>query len=236
MNTWFHWVSDSLFGRSQVITQPLTLDMYQGTKDIHTQVEQHTFVRHLLKDTLESSSYQQYLVDLKLVYSTLENEMYANLKTQPELQKIYFPELNRSSAIEADLNSDSFKSFSKDNSEVAVSYAEHLALLGGKDPILLASHAYVRYLGDLSGGMILKHHVDKKWPDALHFYDFSELFKAYGKSNSMVFKELYKERLNSLIINEQTRQRLIGEAHLAFEFAEKMFDAIQVPEISSIYS
>jgi heme oxygenase len=219
------WASQRLFSNEQAF-HSLSLDMYQGTRDIHTQVEQHPFVRRLLKDTLDSASYQQYLVDLNLVYSVLEEEIASNLKTESELNKIYFPELNRTTMLDADLNSSSFKDLPRNTSEAALSYAEHLSLLGRQEPILLAAHAYVRYLGDLSGGMILKRHIEKKWPDAIHFYDFSKLFKAYDESNPMAFKDFYKERLNSLVVNEHMRQRLIQEAHLAFEYAEKMFNAI----------
>jgi heme oxygenase len=227
------WASQRLFGNEQALNS-LSSSLYQGTKDIHTQVEQHAFVRRLLTDTLESASYQQYLVDLKLVYSVLEEEMSSNLKTEPELNKIYFPELNRSKELDADLSSNSFKDFPRNTSEAALSYAEHLSLLGRQEPILLAAHAYVRYLGDLSGGMILKRHVEKKWPDATHFYNFSELFKTYEKSNATAFKDFYKEKLDSLVANEQTRQRLIQEAHLAFEYAEKMFDAIPLSKTANL--
>lgn len=198
----------------------------EGTKDLHKQVEQHAFVKDLLQDKLESISYHQYLADLKLIYEALEEEIQANLKVCPELQNINFSKLNRHSGLAEDLNSSSFKDFEIQISEAAVNYATHLHRLGQNNPILLVAHAYVRYLGDLSGGMILKKHVEKKWPDALHLYDFSNLLIETKIANVHTFKELYKERLKNLVISDIVQKQLIQEARLAFTFAENMFNAI----------
>lgn len=227
----FNWLSEKLLGSPLTSMHSLATDLYESTTKIHAQVEQHAFVKQLLKDGLDTASYQQYLVDLKVVYIALEKEIEINLNTEPELQKIYFSKLNRSSALDADLDSDSFKHLPRHTSEAALEYANHLSYLGKQAPILLAAHAYVRYLGDLSGGMILKRHVEKKWPDAIHFYDFSDLLKNQNIGQSLMeFKTVYKEKLDSFVVNEITRKRLMEEAYLAFEYAEKMFNAIHLSE------
>lgn len=220
-------VSQYFLGKSPT-AQTLAENLYQATKEIHQNVERHPFLQSLFKGNLDPASYQQYLVDLKLVYSVLEEEIKAGLKNEPQLKQIYFPELNRSSALLVDLASPSFKAFPQHASQASFDYAEHLAKLGRQSPLLLAAHAYVRYLGDLSGGMILKRFVEKKWPDATHFYDFSSALKTYQLPDVNAFKSLYKERLNSLTLDAPTRKRLIQEAKLSFEYAAKIFDAISL--------
>ncbi len=226
MNSFYIFLDNSFTGASAPSLPALSTALYEGTKDIHAHVENHSFMKNLLKGTLERRSYHQYLVDLTLIYTVLEEEIQLNLKICPELKKINYPALNRQQALEEDLNSDSFKHFPRRTSAAALRYAEHLRQLGRSYPLLLVAHAYVRYLGDLSGGMILKRYIEKKWPDAVHLYDFSELFKASGRPNTHAFKELYKEKLNSLAINKQVQNQLVQEAYVAFEYAEMMFNAI----------
>lgn len=206
----------------------LASDLKEGTKTIHNQVEKHPFVERLLKNTLETSSYQQYLVDLRAVYGALEEGIKTNLATKPELKKIYFPDLERFSSLTADLDTPSFKELPVCVSEAASKYVAHLAQLAHQDPMLYVGHAYARYLGDVSGGLILKKHVKEKWPDALHFYDFSILLRNTNQTTVLSFKEFYKTCLDSLYIEEKKRKEIIQEAYLAFEYAEKMFDAIQL--------
>jgi len=61
-------------------------------------------------------------------------------------------------------------------------YTTHLqALSDSADPSLLLAHAYVRYVGDLSGGQVIRRHVAKAYGtdvasgEGVRFYDFKSL-------------------------------------------------------------
>ena len=63
---------------------------------------------------------------------------------------------------------------------LARAYAAHLRELADRDPALLVAHAYTRYLGDLSGGQILRGAAVRilgLTPDGpgLAFYDFPQI-------------------------------------------------------------
>uniref|UniRef100_A0A672TD55 Heme oxygenase 2a n=1 Tax=Sinocyclocheilus grahami TaxID=75366 RepID=A0A672TD55_SINGR len=78
------------------------------------------------------------------------------------------------------------------------------ALVGRDDPVLLVAHAWTRYMGDLSGGQILKKGVN--------FYHFE------GTHNPTAFKRLYRSRMNELEVNTETKKKLLDKANLAFKY------------------
>lgn len=201
----------------------LTVDLHEGTRDIRRQMRFHSFMQNALFDSLEASSYQQYIVDLSLVYSVLENGIRTNIAIEPELKKIYFPTLERSLLIERDLESLSFDSFPRHTSEVSLNYARHLSKLGEQEPLLLAAHAYVHYLGNLADRLILKRVVENKWPDALNFYDFSSLSRENESSSLDALIGLYKEGFDNLVMNDQVRKTMLNEAKIAFEYLHQIY-------------
>lgn len=201
---------------------PLAERLKTETREAHKKAENHSFFKKLINKTLTTQEYQSHLWDLYHVYSTLEQEIKLNSE---KFGTLYFPELERTDYLKKDLDTDHFKGMIQSTSEQAMTYAEHLHRLGQTDPSLLIAHAYVRYLGDLSGGMIIKKIIDSQWPGAVNFYDFSALFSNYNNTNATGFKEFYKDRLNSLFFDDKKKDQLIAEANKAFELSEKLFDA-----------
>lgn len=69
-------------------------------------------------------------------------------------------------------------------------YVDRIHEVGEKDPVLLVAHSYTRYMGDLSGGQILKKVAQRalKLPstgEGLNFYQFEGIHSHKG------FKQLY---------------------------------------------
>ncbi len=221
----------SLFGLgqlAQVNDDPPLSELFQAeTKTIHKEVEQHAFVKQILSDEIEDKHYLQHLVDLHAIYQSLESGLRANLKKISEIQSIYFEDLCRENGLQNDVKQlkEACNGGHIECSQAALDYVRHLNHLADFNPLLLVAHAYVRYLGDLSGGMILKQHLEKKWPDAIEFYDFTALLKKHGKKNSWDFKEFFKDKLNQMLLNDQQRKELGEEAKKAFELSGKLFDS-----------
>jgi len=66
---------------------------------------------------------------------------------------VYDPSLNRAASLEQDLEFFAGKEWKAiPVVQSAADYADHLTALGQSMPRGLVAHAYVRYLGDLSGG------------------------------------------------------------------------------------
>ena len=82
-------------------------------------------------------------------------------------------------------------------------YTARLRKLGDSQPEALLAHAYVRYLGDLSGGQFIKRRIAKAYGltdgDGLSFYDFKQLGgSASGTIGDMKkIKEWYRDGMNA---------------------------------------
>lgn len=158
-------------------------------------------------------------VALYFTYSALEEEMERN-KDQKAFAALYFPlELHRKEALAKDL-----EYFYGENweekiqcSEATQRYVDRIHHVGQHDHELLVAHAYTRYMGDLSGGQVLKKVAQRalKLPstgDGVQFYIFENI------SNPQQFKQLYRARLNVLDLDQRTKERVVEEANKAFEF------------------
>merc|ERR1711934_403389 len=81
-------------------------------------------------------------------------------------------------------------------------------------PELLVGHHYTRYMGDLSGGQILKNIAQKAMnmngDDGLRFYVFDDI------ADEKAFKTTYRSTMDELPIDQATADRIVGEANKAF--------------------
>ncbi|NEQ14064.1 MAG: heme oxygenase, partial [Moorea sp. SIO3E2] len=135
----------------------LATKLREGTKKSHTMAENVGFVKCFLKGTVEKTSYRKLVSNLYFVYSTMEEEMERH-REHPIVSKIYFQELDRKKSLEQDL---CYYFGSNWQQQVVPSvatkeYVQRIKDISEKEPELLVAHSYTRYLGDLSGGQILK--------------------------------------------------------------------------------
>ncbi|XP_069553232.1 heme oxygenase-like [Brachyistius frenatus] len=171
--------------------------------------------------------YKLLLCSLYEIYQTLEEEMDRN-SHHPGVEPIYFPaELARLPSIEKDLE----YFYGRDWREKIVvpaatrRYCHRLRQIGKENPEFLVAHAYTRYLGDLSGGVVLGRIAQKsmglKSSEGLSFFAFP------GVSSPNLFKQLYRSRMNSVDLTEEERTGMLEEAVKAFEFNIQVFDDLQ---------
>ena len=110
-------------------------------------------------------------------------------------------------------------------SEACNTYCYRLNEIAEKDPYLLIAHHYTRYIGDLSGGQILKGIAKKALNppegEGLHFYDFPMI------DDAKAFKTDYRAVLDGLEVNEHQVNTLITEANYAFRLNMYIFDELQ---------
>jgi heme oxygenase len=101
-------------------------------------------------------------------------------------------------------------------------------------PELLVAHAYTRYLGDLSGGQILKKIAQRSMglegSKGLAFYEFKEV------SDEAQFKLNYKAALDSLPIKENEASQIIAEANTAFTLNMNIFSELEFNLVKFILS
>ncbi len=204
----------------------LAVRLREGTKKSHTMAENVGFIKCFLKGTVEKSSYRKLVSDLYFVYQAMEEEM-DRLKDHPIVSKIYFPELNREKSLETDLNY-YFGSHWKETikpSQAAQDYVDRIHEIGRTQPELLVAHSYTRYLGDLSGGQILKGIAERGMNlsdgEGTAFYTFETI------SDEKAFKDKYRQAMNDLPVDETTVDQIVDEANDSFHQNMLMFQELE---------
>ncbi|MGB3613671.1 MAG: heme oxygenase (biliverdin-producing), partial [Elainellaceae cyanobacterium] len=148
-------------------------------------------------------------------------------RQHPILSKIYFPELHRKDSLEQDLQ----YYFGNDWREkisispAAQAYVDRIHQIGAEQPELLVAHSYTRYLGDLSGGQILKKIAQRGMNlsegQGTAFYEFEDIEDEKG------FKATYRAAMDSLPVDDATAQQIVDEANAAFGMNMKLFNELE---------
>ncbi len=139
------------------MTSKLATQLREGTSKSHTMAENVNFIKSFLGGVIDKGSYTEMLSKLYFVYEAIENAMEKN-KEHEYIKPIYFPELNRTESLKEDLifhyGEDWLENVTL--SKATLDYVNRINAISKEKPELLVAHAYTRYLGDLSGGQILK--------------------------------------------------------------------------------
>lgn len=197
----------------------------EKTKLVHSQTESASFIKKLFKGTFTPNEYYSYVWSLHQIYESLESSLKLNKKSE-FIEPIYLEVLFRTKELQLDL-----VELKDDKNEIPLNlvnrvqeYSRYIIELGHSAPFLLVAHAYVRYLGDLSGGQILSKVLSKKLDKGLHFYDYPNL-------NADAIKIFYRDQLDKIgEISESKKLSICAESIKAFEWNKKVFDLISKPE------
>jgi heme oxygenase len=211
----------------------LASKLREGTKKSHSMAENTGFVACFLKGTVEPTSYRKLVANLYFVYSAMEEEMQRH-REHPLLSQLYFPELNRKASLEQDLTYYFGQNWKEQvaPSDSAQDYVARIRKVSNENPELLVSHLYTRYLGDLSGGQILKkiaqNAMNLSDGQGTSFYEFEQI------PDEKAFKVMYRDRLDSLPVDEATADRIVDEANAAFGMNMAMFKELEGNLIKAI--
>jgi heme oxygenase (biliverdin-producing, ferredoxin) len=204
----------------------LSLAFKTGTSVAHKAAEDVHFVKNFVKGKIDRNLYADMILGLAFVYSKLEDLLDAHAPNT--FPSCHFPfELNRRNALKEDLEF----WYGCDIPKLAMSpatrdYLDHLDCIAERKPLLLLSHAYTRYLGDLSGGKVLARvarralNLDKD--NGLAFYNFENVVSA------KLFKDKYREALDRLKVSANDIQDLVHEANIAFLLNMRLFEELDV--------
>jgi len=209
------------------------IQLKEGTKKSHSAAENTTFVKSFLRGVVNKESYRALVNDLYFVYCALEEEV-GNLKDHPVIGNLQLSDLNRKDALEMDLRyyyGPIWRSLIKP-SEACERYVNRIREVAKNEPELLVGHHYTRYLGDLSGGQILKGIAEKALAlgdgQGLKFYDFEKI------EDPKAYKAGYRGILDGLPITEHQSNAIIVEANYAFRLNMYMFDTLEGNSFKSL--
>ncbi|TNM31241.1 biliverdin-producing heme oxygenase [Streptomyces sedi] len=184
----------------------------------HEAAHDSSFMDDLLGGRLGVGSYRRYTEQLWFVYRALERPADA-LTGDPVAGPFVRPELFRVPPLERDL--DYLHDGTGWRAAVAplpstARYAERIAEVADGWPGGYVAHHYTRYLGDLSGGQVVRNVAEKTWGlarrgDGVRFYVFEAI------PNPAAFKREYRAALDAIAVDQAERERIVEECRLAFE-------------------
>lgn len=216
------------------MTVDLAARLREGTQQAHTAAENSAFMKCFLKGIVEIQPLRKLLADLYFVYSALEEEL-AKHADHPIVGLIQFPELNRQAALEEDLTFYYGQNWWEQIriSPAAQTYVSRIYEVSNSEPALLVAHAYVRYMGDLSGGQglksIIRSALNLPADRGTSLHEFKALPTVEARRN---FKFTYRDRLNELPVDEALAEQIVNEAILAFSLNRDIFHELE-PEVKA---
>ncbi|MEU6504812.1 biliverdin-producing heme oxygenase [Streptomyces sp. NPDC046942] len=192
----------------------------------HTEAETSAFMTDLLGGRLGVAAYARYTEQLWFVYEALESGA-GRLAADPVAGPFIRPELLRLPALERDLAHLRGAGWRAGLSALPATraYADRVRACAERWPGGYVAHHYTRYLGDLSGGQIIRDRAERTWGfarkgDGVRFYVFE------GLSNPAAFKRSYRELLDAIAVDDLEKQRMVAECKRAFALNTAVFRAL----------
>ncbi|MEN0070981.1 MAG: biliverdin-producing heme oxygenase [Propionicimonas sp.] len=202
-------------------TPPFSQLVRERTRGIHAETEGATFVAELIEGERSRDDYALLLGQLYFVYEALE-QVAGALRTDPVVSGFVDDRLTRLPAIVADL---AFLLGPDWRDQVAplASTQRYAARIQDTAawPAGFVAHHYTRYLGDLSGGQAIRAVLQRQHGFDAHGVNF---FVFSGIAKPKLFRDAYRERLDSVPWDEAERERVIAEVTRAFELNGAVFD------------
>ncbi|MGW1429438.1 biliverdin-producing heme oxygenase [Streptomyces sp. NPDC002431] len=189
----------------------------------HTEAESSAFMGDLLGGRLGVDAYTRYTEQLWFVYRALE-EGARELADDPVAGPFIRPELMRTAELERDLAHLRGADWREglEPLPATAAYAARVAECARDWPAGYVAHHYTRYLGDLSGGQIIRDRAERTWGfarkgDGVRFYVFE------GIANPASFKRDYRELLDAVEVDDLEKQRIVDECRRAFALNTAVF-------------
>ncbi|MBK3581583.1 biliverdin-producing heme oxygenase [Streptomyces sp. MBT65] len=192
----------------------------------HVEAETSTFMSDLLGGRLGVDAYARYTEQLWFVYEALETGA-ERLAADPVAGAFIQAELFRLPALERDLEHLRGADWRSGLTALPATraYADRVRECAEEWPAGYIAHHYTRYLGDLSGGQIIRDRAERTWGfarkgDGVRFYVFE------GVGNPAAFKRGYRELLDGVQVDDLEKQRVVAECKKAFALNTGVFRAL----------
>lgn len=205
-----------------------------GTRVLHAAAERSGAMARLLAGTLERERYCVLLRSLHAIYAALEAALELRAD-DPLVAPVCLQGLARREALAADLQVLHGEGWRQalPLPPSAHRYARRLRRLARWHPALLAAHAYVRYLGDLHGGQVLRGLVARRFGLAV---GSGTAFYAFGdRSATQALVVAFRHGLAEIGRRDPARvESLVREAQRAFEAHCRLFEEIEATPLPAL--
>lgn len=202
----------------------LSGQLWAATRLLHTSAERSGIIARLLRGQATRRGYALLLRNLLGAYVALESGLEAHRDT-PGVFRLARPETYRSVAIATDLRALAGEDWAAslpllpEGERYAIAVAQAAEVNGAR----LIAHAYVRTLGDLSGGQIVGDLLRRSLglpEEALSFYRFSAI------ADIAAYKTDYRQALDAAGAEIADPAAVAAEAALAFRLNIALSEAV----------
>jgi heme oxygenase len=194
---------------------PFSAAIRQATWDAHGDAEQAPWLSALVAGEVSREGYADLVAQHHFAYEALEAAAEA-MAGDPVAGPFVDPALTRGPALVADLEALLGPAWREEvaPSAATLEYVARIDEVCRTWPGGFVAHHYTRYLGDLSGGQMLRGTIESVYgidaTSGTAFYDFAQL------GDLGEYKAAYRARLDSAPWDDRERARIIDEILLGY--------------------
>jgi len=200
---------------------PFSQALRERTWSSHGDSEGADFMTDLMSGRGTREDYIALVAQHFFIYAALEaaaDVMAGNAVAAPFIS----PHLTRLPAIEADLEFLLGADWREAITPLPTTqrYVERIDRVAAVWPGGFIAHHYTRYLGDLSGGQVIRTLMQRQFgfeTNGVGFYLFDEI------ASPKRFKETYRDQLDAVDWDAEERDRVIDEVLIAYRFNTDLF-------------
>jgi heme oxygenase len=199
--------------------------MRERTRALHAEAERSGIIAQILRQRADIRGYALLLRNLLPVYRELERGLWRHRLVAP-LDALCQPAVFRAASMERDLAILAGRGWEQELPPLTAGerYAARVAQAAADTGVRLIAHVYVRYLGDLNGGQVLRALLAQALgleEQVLSFYAFPEI------QDLPSFKVAYRGAINTAGLAVRDCGALVEEAAVGFELSIALSEAVQ---------
>ena len=206
---------------------PFSQALRERTWGSHGDSEGADFMKDLMEGRGTREDYIALVAQHFFIYEALEQAA-SQFEDEATARPFISPQLTRLPAIVEDLAfllGDSWRDqiTPLSTTEHYVRRIREIALEGWSGGFI--AHHYTRYLGDLSGGQVIRKLMQRQFgfdTNGVGFYLFDQIAKPRE------FKETYRDQLDAVAWDAAERERVIDEVLLAYRFNTEVFRDLEI--------
>jgi heme oxygenase len=211
---------------------PFSQELRERTRRGHSESEGADFMGDLMTGKGTREDYIALVAQHFFIYEAIESAA-EGMKNNPVAAPFLSDKLTRLPAIEADLRFLLGESW-RDSIfplPTTTAYVARIREVGATWAGGFVAHHYTRYLGDLSGGQVIRTIMQRQFgfeTNGVGFYLFGDIAKPRE------FKDTYRDQLDAAPWDEAERTRVIDEVLVAYRFNTDLFRDLATAKAQSV--
>jgi heme oxygenase len=203
------------------VVLPFSQALRERTRTGHSASEGASFMDDLMTGKGSRDDYIALVAQHYFIYEALEAAA-ESMRDDADAAAFITPRLTRLPALEADLEFLIGDDWRETIAPLPTTerYVDRIRTVAATWSGGFIAHHYTRYLGDLSGGQIIRTLMQRQFgfeTNGVGFYLFDEIAKPKE------FKDVYRSQLDAVGWSSEERERVIDEVMIAYRFNTELF-------------